>query len=93
MESRRATQDRISSGRLRSGDLVNAYFFLHDGRTNALTAAIAAHGADATTVINNFNNLSKSDQQASTSCDRFSDPMATVVESSFSNRSFVYKVQ
>jgi hypothetical protein len=39
-------------------------FFLHDGRTNDLTAAIAAHGGDATTVINNFNNLSASDQQA-----------------------------
>jgi CxxC motif-containing protein (DUF1111 family) len=42
-------------------------FFLHDGRTNDLTAAILAHastGSDATTVIANFNNLSRSDQQA-----------------------------
>lgn len=38
-------------------------FFLHDGRTSDLTAAIAAHGGDATTVIKNFNNLSESDQQ------------------------------
>jgi CxxC motif-containing protein (DUF1111 family) len=38
-------------------------FFLHDGRTNDLTAAIAAHGGDATTVIDNYNKLSASDQQ------------------------------
>jgi CxxC motif-containing protein (DUF1111 family) len=38
-------------------------FFLHDGRTTDLTVAIAAHGGDATTVITNFNNLSKTDQQ------------------------------
>ena len=38
-------------------------FLLHDGRTGDLTAAIAAHGGDATTVINNFNNLGESDQQ------------------------------
>ncbi len=40
-------------------------FFLHDGRTSDLTAAIAAHastGSEANTVINNFNNLSKDAQ-------------------------------
>jgi CxxC motif-containing protein (DUF1111 family) len=42
-------------------------FFLHDGRTSDLTTAIAAHsssGSEANLVINNFNNLSKSDQQS-----------------------------
>jgi CxxC motif-containing protein (DUF1111 family) len=42
-------------------------FFLHDGRTTDLTAAIAAHsssGSEANAVISNFNNLSESDQQA-----------------------------
>ncbi len=42
-------------------------FFLHDGRTNDLTVAIAAHsssGSEANNVITNFNNLSESDQQA-----------------------------
>jgi CxxC motif-containing protein (DUF1111 family) len=42
-------------------------FFLHDGRTSDLTVAIAAHsssGSEANAVINNFNNLSESDQQA-----------------------------
>jgi len=48
-------------------------FFLHDGRTADLTAAIAAHfsaasggfpASDANTVINNFNALSESNQQA-----------------------------
>jgi CxxC motif-containing protein (DUF1111 family) len=38
-------------------------FLLHDGRTSDLTVAIAAHGGDASTVITNFNNLSKTDQQ------------------------------
>jgi CxxC motif-containing protein (DUF1111 family) len=38
-------------------------FFLHDGRTNDLAAAIAAHGGDAATVIQNFNRLSASDRQ------------------------------
>jgi CxxC motif-containing protein (DUF1111 family) len=39
-------------------------FFLHDGRTSDLTAAIAAHasiGSEANTVFNNFN-LSKDAQ-------------------------------
>jgi CxxC motif-containing protein (DUF1111 family) len=39
-------------------------FFLHDGRTSDLTAAIAAHGGDASRVISNFNGLSQSAQQA-----------------------------
>src|ERR1700678_3898329 len=42
-------------------------FFLHDGRTNDLTVAIAAHsstGSEANTVITAFNNLSESNQQA-----------------------------
>jgi CxxC motif-containing protein (DUF1111 family) len=42
-------------------------FFLHDGRTSDLTAAIAAHastGSEANAVINKFNNLSQADQQA-----------------------------
>jgi len=42
-------------------------FFLHDGRTSDLTVAIAAHassGSEANAVINNFNSLSESDQQA-----------------------------
>jgi CxxC motif-containing protein (DUF1111 family) len=38
-------------------------FFLHDGRTSDLNAAIAAHAGEATTVITNFNNLKKTDQQ------------------------------
>ncbi len=42
-------------------------FFLHDGRTNDLTAAIQQHasrGSEANTVINNFNTLSPTDQQS-----------------------------
>jgi CxxC motif-containing protein (DUF1111 family) len=42
-------------------------FFLHDGRTSDLTAAIAAHsssGSEANTVIANFNNLNVFDQLA-----------------------------
>ncbi len=42
-------------------------FFLHDGRTNSLVTAIQAHasaGSEANAVINNFNNLGQSDQQA-----------------------------
>jgi CxxC motif-containing protein (DUF1111 family) len=41
-------------------------FFLHDGRTNDLVAAILAHsstGSEANTVIGNFNGLSAGDQQ------------------------------
>ncbi len=42
-------------------------FFLHDGRTNNLVTAIEDHassGSEANTVIQNFNMLSVSDQQA-----------------------------
>jgi len=42
------------------------YFFLHDGRTGDLVAAIAAHsssGSEANTVIGNFDGLSASDKQ------------------------------
>jgi len=42
-------------------------FLLHDGRTNDLTTAIAAHastGSEANAVITAFNNLSASNQQA-----------------------------
>jgi len=42
-------------------------YFLHDGRTNNLVAAIAAHaspGSEANQVIANFNNLSAADQQS-----------------------------
>jgi CxxC motif-containing protein (DUF1111 family) len=42
-------------------------FFMHDGRTNNLVAAIEDHassGSEANTVINNFNMLSTANQQA-----------------------------
>jgi CxxC motif-containing protein (DUF1111 family) len=42
-------------------------FFLHDGRTNDLLAAIEAHassGSEANTVINNFNALGPTGEQA-----------------------------
>jgi CxxC motif-containing protein (DUF1111 family) len=42
-------------------------FFLHDGRTNNIVTAIEDHassGSEANTVINNFNMLSQTDQQA-----------------------------
>jgi CxxC motif-containing protein (DUF1111 family) len=42
-------------------------FFLHDGRTNDLVQAIQQHssnGSEANAVIQNFNMLSPSDQQA-----------------------------
>lgn len=42
-------------------------FFLHDGRTNDLVAAIEQHssnGSEANGVIRNFNMLSVSDQQS-----------------------------
>jgi CxxC motif-containing protein (DUF1111 family) len=38
-------------------------FFLHDGRTDDLTEAIAAHEGDAAKVIRNYDALSASDQQ------------------------------
>jgi CxxC motif-containing protein (DUF1111 family) len=42
-------------------------FFLHDGRTKDLSAAIQQHasrGSEANTVINNYNMLSQTDQQS-----------------------------
>ena len=39
-------------------------YFLHDGRTNDLTEAIAAHGGDSAKVIRNYDALSASDKQA-----------------------------
>jgi CxxC motif-containing protein (DUF1111 family) len=42
-------------------------FFLHDGRTSSLVSAIEAHastGSEANQVVNNFNLLQASDQQA-----------------------------
>ena len=60
------TQGNAGSDQFRTSPLWGIgqrLFFLHDGRTSDLTAAIGAHGGDATTVINNFNNLSESDQQ------------------------------
>jgi CxxC motif-containing protein (DUF1111 family) len=42
-------------------------FLLHDGRTTDLNAAIQAHqgnGSEATTVEENFDNLSRTQQQA-----------------------------
>ena len=41
-------------------DAMKAALARHD---EILRGAIAAHGGDATTVITNFNNLSKTDQQ------------------------------
>ena len=50
-------------------------FFLHDGRTSDIVAAIEAHsstGSEANTVITNFNTLSKPiSRTSSTFCDRF----------------------
>ncbi len=42
-------------------------FFLHDGRTSNLLTAITAHassGSEATEVVENFENLSTSNQQS-----------------------------
>jgi len=67
-------QDRVSQGgangrQFRSAPLWGAgqrLFFLHDGRTDDVVKAIEAHssqGSEANTVINNFNLLSRTDQQ------------------------------
>jgi len=40
-------------------------FFLHDGRTSDIVAAIKAHGGEATRVINNFNGVSTGGDAAS----------------------------
>jgi CxxC motif-containing protein (DUF1111 family) len=39
-------------------------FFLHDGRTQDIVAAIKAHGGEATRVINNFNGVSTGEDAA-----------------------------
>jgi CxxC motif-containing protein (DUF1111 family) len=60
------TQGNAGSDQFRTAPLWGVgqrLFFLHDGRTSSLTAAIEAHAGDAATVIANFNKLSESDQQ------------------------------
>jgi CxxC motif-containing protein (DUF1111 family) len=55
-----------SSVALRYGASGSAFFFLHDGRTNDLVAAIEQHassGSEANQVISAFNMLSTTDQQ------------------------------
>jgi CxxC motif-containing protein (DUF1111 family) len=67
--------DRVSQGNaggdeFRSAPLFGVgqrVFFLHDGRTSDIVQAIQQHfseGSEANTVINNFNSLSTTDQQA-----------------------------
>jgi CxxC motif-containing protein (DUF1111 family) len=67
-------QDRVSQGNASGTQFRTAplwgigqrIFFLHDGRTKDLLAAIAAHsstGSEANTVINNFNLLSAASKQ------------------------------
>jgi CxxC motif-containing protein (DUF1111 family) len=68
-------QDRVSQGAANGQQFRTAplwgigqrVFFLHDGRTNSLVTAVEAHastGSEANQVVNNFNLLSPSDQQA-----------------------------
>jgi CxxC motif-containing protein (DUF1111 family) len=68
-------QDQISQGAANGQQFRTAplwgigqrLFFLHDGRTTSLLAAIEAHastGSEANQVVHNFNLLSASDQQA-----------------------------
>jgi CxxC motif-containing protein (DUF1111 family) len=68
-------QDQVSQGAANGQQFRTAplwgigqrVFFLHDGRTNSLVAAVEAHastGSEANQVVNNFNLLSPSDQQA-----------------------------
>jgi CxxC motif-containing protein (DUF1111 family) len=68
-------QDQVSQGAANGRQFRTAplwgvgqrVFFLHDGRTKNLVAAIQAHasaGSEANQVVNNFNLLSPSDQQA-----------------------------
>jgi CxxC motif-containing protein (DUF1111 family) len=67
--------DRISQGNATGSEFRSAplwgvgqrIFFLHDGRTKDLVQAIKAHassGSEANAVVNNFNMLGGSDQQA-----------------------------
>ena len=68
-------QDQITQGAANGQEFRTAplwgigqrVFFLHDGRTQSLVTAIAAHagqGSEANQVISNFNLLRASDQQA-----------------------------
>ena len=68
-------QDQVSQGtangqQFRSAPLWGVgqrVFFLHDGRTSNIVAAIEAHastGSEANQVVSNFNLLSASNQQA-----------------------------
>jgi CxxC motif-containing protein (DUF1111 family) len=63
------SQGHADGNQFRSAPLWGAgqrIFFLHDGRTSDIVQAIEAHfstGSEANSVINNFNALSKSDQQ------------------------------
>lgn len=68
-------QDQISQGSADGQEFRTAplwgvgqrIFFLHDGRMNNIVTAVQAHassGSEANQVINNFNKLSPSDQQA-----------------------------
>lgn len=64
------SQGTADGGEFRSAPLWGVgqrIFFLHDGRTKDLKAAIQQHasnGSEANSVIRNFNMLSVSDQQA-----------------------------
>jgi CxxC motif-containing protein (DUF1111 family) len=66
----RVTQGIATGNQFRSAPLWGVgqrLFFLHDGRTNNIVTAIEDHagsGSEANTVINNFNMLSATDQQA-----------------------------
>ncbi len=56
----------MSSARPRSGGLGQRVFFLHDGRTSDLAAAIQAHnssGSEADAIVQKFNALSIAQQQ------------------------------
>jgi CxxC motif-containing protein (DUF1111 family) len=60
------TQGSAGSDQFRTAPLWGVgqrLFFLHDGRTTSLVAAITAHGGDAATVIKNFDALSESEKQ------------------------------
>lgn len=66
----RVTQGGATGVQFRSAPLWGVgqrIFFLHDGRTNNIVTAIEDHassGSEANTVINNFNMLSTTEQQA-----------------------------
>jgi CxxC motif-containing protein (DUF1111 family) len=66
----RVTQGIATGDQFRSAPLWGVgqrLFFLHDGRTNNIVTAVEDHagsGSEANTVVNNFNMLSATDQQA-----------------------------